>query len=179
MKTTSREPGFTLLELLMVVSIIGCLTALLLPALETVRSKADSAACMANLRQIGISEILYAGEHNQNTPTIEPWPSQPVYASGVGAQSILAALQPYGVTVEILKCRSDFVGPNYYAKEGSSYEWCPMANGQNIQAPKLTMGGFGTADVPLSRLLMAFDYSNIHSQASNVLFGDGHVAPAN
>jgi prepilin-type N-terminal cleavage/methylation domain-containing protein/prepilin-type processing-associated H-X9-DG protein len=180
MKATLRPRAFTLLELLMVISIISCLAALLMPALTTIRKKADSAACLANLRQIGIGGIVYAAEHNQTTPTIEPWPSQPVYGSSSGAQNILDALKPYGVTAEMLKCRSDLAGPNYYAREGSSYEWCPMANGQNVQAPKLIMpGNFGGADVPLSRLLMAFDYSNIHNEASNVLFGDGHVAPAN
>jgi prepilin-type processing-associated H-X9-DG protein len=163
----------------MVIAIIACLAALVMPTITTIRKKADAVGCMSNLRQIGISGIMYAGEHNQTTPTIEPWPSQPVYPSGSGAQGILDALQPYGVTPDILKCRSDLTGPNYYAKEKSSYEWCPMANGQNVQAPKLTMpGNFGGGTIPLSALLMAFDYSNIHDNASNVLFGDGHISPA-
>ena len=170
--------AYTLIELLMVITIIACLAGLLLPALTAVRQKADAIACMANLRQIGIAGQLYASEHSQTTPVIEPWPSQPVYSPGDGAQTILAALQPYGVTAATLRCRADIGGPNYNAKEGSSYEWCPMANGQNVQSVKLVWSG-SISGVTLSRLLMAFDYSNVHNNASNVLFGDGHVASGN
>jgi prepilin-type N-terminal cleavage/methylation domain-containing protein/prepilin-type processing-associated H-X9-DG protein len=177
-KSTDLGKAFTLIELLVVIGIIASLVGLLLPTLTSVRQKTDSVACMANLRQIGIAAQLYAGDHEQNTPTIEPWPSQPVYAPGDGAQNILDALKPYGVTAATLQCRADMTGPNYHAREGSSYEWCPMANGQNVQSVKLVWGGNVTG-ITLSRLLMAFDYSNVHHQASNVLFGDGHVAPAN
>ena len=180
MKKSRQSAAFTLLELLMVIVIIACLTALLSPAIVVVRQKAGSAVCMTNLRKIGIAGILYASEHDQKTPTIEPWPSQPVYSSEANAGNLLDVLKPYGVTVETLKCRSDINGPNYFAKEGSSYEWCPMANGQNVQAPRLTMGpDVNGVSIPMSRVLMAFDYTNVHNQASNVLFGDGHVAPAN
>jgi prepilin-type processing-associated H-X9-DG protein len=142
------------------------------------RQKANAVACTSNLRQIGIAAQLYAGEHNQTMPVIEPWPDQPVYSPGDGAQTLLAALQPYGATAALLICPSDIAGPNYNAREGSSYEWCPMANGQNVQSVKLVWGGNLTG-VTLSQLLMAFDYSNVHNQTSNVLFGDGHVAAGN
>jgi prepilin-type processing-associated H-X9-DG protein/prepilin-type N-terminal cleavage/methylation domain-containing protein len=178
MKRSNSGSAFTLIELLMVIAIIACVAALLMPALTAVRQKADGLACMSNLRQIGIAGQLFAAEHSQTTPVIEPWPSQPVYSPGDGAQTILAALQPYGVTAATLRCRSDIIGPNYNAKEGSSYEWCPMANGQNVQSIKLVWGG-NVSGVTLSRLLMAFDYSNVHNNASNVLFGDGHVASGN
>jgi prepilin-type processing-associated H-X9-DG protein/prepilin-type N-terminal cleavage/methylation domain-containing protein len=178
MKRIDSTAAFTMIELLMVIAIIACLAALLMPTLAAARQKADSIACMSNLRQIGIASQLYAAEHSQTTPVIEPWPSQPVYSPGDGAQSILAALQPYGVTAATLRCRADITGPNYNAQEGSSYEWCPMANGQNVQSVKLVWGGNVTG-VTLSNLLMAFDYSNAHNNTSNVLFGDGHVASGN
>ena len=169
--------GFTLLELLVVIGIIAGLTGLLMPTLSLMRQKANSVSCAAHLRQIGIAAELYAGEHNQTTPVIEPWPDQPVYPAG-NAQTILAAFTPYGVTPALLVCPADIAGPNYNAKEGSSYEWCPMANGQNVQSVKAVWGGT-IPGLTLSRLLMAFDYTNVHNNASNVLFGDGHVASGN
>jgi prepilin-type processing-associated H-X9-DG protein/prepilin-type N-terminal cleavage/methylation domain-containing protein len=178
MRRQNCRSAFTLLELLMVIGIIACLASFMMPALTAMRQKADGIACVSNLRQIGIAAQLYAGEHSQTTPVIEPWPSNPVYPAEAGAQTILAALQPYGVTTATLHCRADLNGPNYYAKEGSSYEWCPMANGQNVQSVKLVWSG-NLPGITLSRLLMAFDYSNVHANASNVLFGDGHVAPGN
>ena len=178
MRVIRNLSAFTLLELILSIAIVGCLASLLMPTLSAVRQRADSAACVANLRQIGISAQLFAGEHDQTMPVIEPWPSQPVYSSTDGAQSLLDALKAYGVTDAILHCRSDISGPNYYKKEGSSYQWCPMASGQNINSVKMVWVG-NVPNVTLSQLLVAFDYTNVHHKTSNVLFGDCHVATGN
>ena len=50
-----RESGFTQLELLVVVAIIGVLTALLLSAIQLVRERAAGAQSANNLRQIGLA----------------------------------------------------------------------------------------------------------------------------
>jgi prepilin-type N-terminal cleavage/methylation domain-containing protein/prepilin-type processing-associated H-X9-DG protein len=171
--------AFTLIELLVVIAIIGCLVSLLLPSIEQVRQKADSLKCISNLRQIGVSLLLYANDHGQRTPVIEPWPGQPVYAASDGAQTILQALGPYGVTTGVLQCPSDLKGPNYYAKEGASYQWFPMANGQNTQSIKMVWMNNQTQTMQMSKLFIAFDYSAVHSGGSNMLFGDGHVATDN
>lgn len=54
--------GVTLLELLVVVSIIGILVALLLPALNASRQRAREAACSNNLRQLGVGLQNHAGK---------------------------------------------------------------------------------------------------------------------
>jgi len=51
--------GFTLLELLVVVSIIGVLAALLLPALARSKSSAQRVKCVSNLRQLGLAAQMY------------------------------------------------------------------------------------------------------------------------
>ncbi len=53
---------FTIVELLVVITIIMLLFALLLPALLSAREKAQGAYCMNNLKQIGIASYTYAGE---------------------------------------------------------------------------------------------------------------------
>jgi prepilin-type N-terminal cleavage/methylation domain-containing protein/prepilin-type processing-associated H-X9-DG protein len=176
-----RNRAFTLVELLVVIAIIGCLVSLLLPSLATVRQKADTVKCVGNMRQIGVAVNLYVSDHSERTPIIEPWPSQPVYSSTDGAQTMLQALGTYGVTPAVLQCPADLKGPNYNAKEGSSYQWFPGASNQNTHSitnffPRMDNQN---QSMTMSQLFMAFDYSGVHNGQYNVLFGDGHVAATN
>jgi type II secretory pathway pseudopilin PulG len=60
--------GFTLVEILVVVSITGALVALLLPAIQSSRESARRTHCTNNLRQIGIGMQAYLAEHKTFPP---------------------------------------------------------------------------------------------------------------
>jgi len=171
-----RRQGFTLLELLVTMALFGCLAGLVMPAGTRLKARAAAVRCAGNLRQIGTATTLYAAEHEQTLPAVEPWPSKPVYSSDYGAQSLAEALGPYGVTHELLRCPSDTPG-GYFLQEGSSYQWFPGANKARLAALDQSPGVPPGAGTP-SKLMIAFDYSAVHGKLSNVLFADGHVAGA-
>lgn len=61
---TMRKRAFTLVELLVVISVIALLTAILMPALAAARSVARSVVCKSNIRQLTIASIGYGIEND-------------------------------------------------------------------------------------------------------------------
>lgn len=66
----SHARGFTLVELLVVVAIIGVLVAMLLPAIQAAREAARRASCLNSLRQIAIALHHYEFSQQQLPPGV-------------------------------------------------------------------------------------------------------------
>ena len=170
--------AFTLIELLVTISILGILVSLVVPQVGRGIEKANSIKCSNNLRQIGAAVGLYAQDNDDRFPAIESMPSDPVYtspdASGETPKPILEVLSPYGVTEAGLKCPSDLRGPNYFKKEGSSYQWRNIVDDEIASAPKVYTRR-GVRNPMTAWLLLATDYDAVHGGHANRLYADGHI----
>ncbi|MEM8736930.1 MAG: DUF1559 domain-containing protein [Planctomycetota bacterium] len=92
---SSRRSGFSLIELLVVISIIALLIGLLLPSLASARETARSIQCSSRMRQLAMAADIYATDHDGQYPTrnVSPrWPAQ---------------FQPTYQAEEILLCPND------------------------------------------------------------------------
>lgn len=66
------EHGFTLIELLVVIAIISILASLLVPAISSAKQRAKQLRCLNNLKQIGLSTLLYAHDHSGQIQINDP-----------------------------------------------------------------------------------------------------------
>lgn len=88
---TMARRGFTLVEILVVIGIVGVLVGLLLPAVQSARESARQASCLNNMRQWGLAMQQYetsrrrfppgaigstavSGDHDRRTFVISLWP---------------------------------------------------------------------------------------------------------
>ena len=65
----TRQPGFTLVELLVVISVIGVLISMLLPAVQAARESARRLQCTNNIRQLALAALNYESNYGQLPPS--------------------------------------------------------------------------------------------------------------
>ena len=67
-QTRPDRSGFTLVEVLVVITINGTLVALLLPAVQAARESSRRIHCAANLKQLALAMHNYHDKHNHFPP---------------------------------------------------------------------------------------------------------------
>jgi prepilin-type N-terminal cleavage/methylation domain-containing protein len=65
-----KNRGFTLVELLVVISIIALLLSILMPSLSMARDQSKKVACMGRMKQIQLGFLMYSDNNSGKLPTI-------------------------------------------------------------------------------------------------------------
>ena len=76
----ARSAGFTLIEVLVVISIIGILIGLTLPAVNAAREAGRRTQCSSNVKQIGLALYQYLDAHQHFPPGTTLTPYFPKFA---------------------------------------------------------------------------------------------------
>jgi prepilin-type N-terminal cleavage/methylation domain-containing protein/prepilin-type processing-associated H-X9-DG protein len=164
-----RRDGFTLIEVLAVVGILGVLTALIVPVLARARAESRRVECSNNLAQLGKAMQMYVAEHQGTYPVMAARPTL-----NAGMARLRDTIITYAKDERIFHCSSD--NQNFFANEGSSYEWNAVLNGRVQDGAIEDL--LGSSKTPLM-----YDYENFHPDpgdggfgGKNVVFCDGSVA---
>jgi prepilin-type N-terminal cleavage/methylation domain-containing protein len=126
LRPQSLPRGFTLIELLVVIAIISLLAAMLLPALDKGKQKAQGLQCLSNHRQLAIAWRMYADENHERLLYASELPEKPETRDGAWITGTLdfrpnnpinwnpdltikqSPMWPYcGKTLKIWKCPAD------------------------------------------------------------------------
>lgn len=167
MKERRTRKGFTLLEILVAIAIVGLVVAIAVPATRQIRANAKSTQCIAKLRGIGIGLSNYFYDHGTTFPILVTARE----SKNEDVPAIDTVLLPYVQDEFVFECPSDHGG--LFEKTGSSYFWNSLINGQ--QLGNMDLFGLVKAETGIP---VASDKENFHEDANdgvNVLYADGHV----
>ncbi|MEM1210987.1 MAG: prepilin-type N-terminal cleavage/methylation domain-containing protein [Planctomycetota bacterium] len=169
--TTSRpRRAFSLIELLVVLLILSALIAIAIPVYQSTRDAARSAACLSNLRQLGIALNAYLNTTDGRLPTLNNRVA--LTDPGPALDTLFAPPGFPEITPDLHRCPADL--DTLYAASGTSYFWNFTLDGQSIDTLFSIVGGEATSAVPVLSDKEGF-HPNLDDRI-NILYADGHAS---
>jgi prepilin-type N-terminal cleavage/methylation domain-containing protein len=100
-----QATGFTLVELLVTMAILGILAALLFPVMQAAKGAAYRRHCVANYHNIGLALLLYEEDYDDRVPPVN---YRPVGPNNVAEdRTWVQTLLPYAGDFSLFRCPSD------------------------------------------------------------------------
>ena len=157
-----RQAGFTLTELLVTLLILTVLAGIAFPIGSAVMARSRSAACISNLRQIGVGLEAYLQDHAQTMPDIAAGRK----SKGEDTPVLETELAAYLSNPEGFHCPADH---EVFEKSGNSYIWNSTQSGRHRN--KLEFFGKSGAD---KRIPLITDKEDWHpgESGTNFLYAD-------
>lgn len=170
--TPEVDSAFTLIELLVVIAIIALLAAMLMPAVSRAKEAGRSAACISNLRQIGVALQLYVDNNNNRLPYMRDKliGTNPPADELPGMEVVLK--DELGNT-NVLRCPSDRA--QVFEQTGASYSWNSLLNGQPAHNLHVLGMHFDPHAIPVMFDKEAFHAARGAKKGVNYLYADGHI----
>ena len=167
------RPGFTLVELLVVIAIVAILAALLLPALARARESGRATACLGNLRQIGAALQLYTQDNDNRMPVAYDAALSTNSPAATNGPTLDRLLQNYLDAPRVFLCPSD--DQDLFGRTGSSYAWNSLLNGQDTDRLKILNLPAEHNHIPLVFDKEAFHRRRGEGLGHNFLYADGRI----
>ncbi|MEM1354584.1 MAG: type II secretion system protein [Planctomycetota bacterium] len=158
---TTRRPrhplnGFSLIELLVVVSIVAVLIGILMPVLASTRKTVQKTTCASNLRQIGVAIQSHRTDNKDRLPVARYMP--PPFLSADTDPGLPEAMKDYlpyedGKTSAVWKCPDDDI---VYDLAGTSYDYFSLVSGERPNDIFFVRLGFIEED----KIILCRDFDN-------------------
>jgi prepilin-type N-terminal cleavage/methylation domain-containing protein/prepilin-type processing-associated H-X9-DG protein len=163
----ARQSGFTVIELLVVIAIVAILAAIILPVYSRVQAGGQAAACLSNLRQIGMGLNAYLNDNNMIMPTLQLARS----SLNDNVPVIDNTFDRYLTDKRVFVCPSDNL--HLGTTTGTSYFWNVALNNQPVASLNFVNLATTSSHIPILS-----DKEGWHlylDNKVNILYADGHV----